>query len=225
MSALLAVQKEAPKLQKDGVNPHFKNKYVPLDSLMEAITPVLTGHGLVWITLPCRDEQGEPALRYRLVHVESGEEITETMPLLLKAEDPQGQGSAITYARRYSLMALLGLVANDDDDGKAASRSTVARGRIGPTGGGTVSAPAAQATERLATAKQRGLINARCAEKGLPPTTLADIVVAASGVDAREWGSQSDAEGWLKRALDRLPARLVDPIVEGIGNAPSEIEA
>lgn len=119
--ALLAVQKELPKLQKDAINPHFKNRYISLDSLMAAIRPVLSKHGLVWITTPCRDEQGEPALSYRLVHADSGEFEGGTMPLLLTKQDPQGLGSAITYARRYSITAMLGLVADEDDDANAGS--------------------------------------------------------------------------------------------------------
>jgi hypothetical protein len=76
----------------------------------------------------------------------------------------------------------------------------------------------------MATARQRGLINGRANEKGLPPTTLAGIVLAASESETREFDSQSDAEAWLKRALDRLPARLVDPIIERISQAPVEAE-
>lgn len=122
--ALLAFQAEAPTIQKDALNPHFKNKYVSLDKLMENVLPILSKHGLVWITQPGRYEEGlAPCLEYRLVHADSGEELLGSMPLMLTKQDPQGQGSAITYARRYSLMAVLGLVANDDDDANAASRS------------------------------------------------------------------------------------------------------
>jgi hypothetical protein len=218
MGALLAVQAEAPQLQEDGVNPHFKNRYVPLDSLMKAITPVLTKHGLVWVTLPCRDGQGEPALAYRLIHAETGGEINGTMPLMLKASDPQGQGSAITYARRYSLMAVLGLVANKDDDGRRGGQDGPATGRVAQG----VSAAPVQSTERLATAKQRGIVNAKAAAKGMPPTSLADIVNAAAKGEPIDWESQSAAERWLGRAMDRLPARLVDPIIARIAEAPGE---
>lgn len=123
MSALLAVQQAAPKLQKDAINPHFKNKYVSLDKLMDAVLPVLNEHKLAWVTLPDADSEGRPVLRYRLIHTPTVETLEGSMPLLLTKQDPQGQGSAITYARRYSLMAVLGLVANTDDDARAASRS------------------------------------------------------------------------------------------------------
>ena len=123
--ALHAVQKEAPKLQKDSINPHFKNKYVGLDSLVPVVLPIANKHGLV-ILQPPSTVDGAPALTTRLIHAASGESIEYTMPLLLDKQNSQGLGSAITYARRYSLMAVLGLVADEDDDGQAASRTQVA---------------------------------------------------------------------------------------------------
>jgi len=56
-----------------------------------------------------------------LIH-KSGQWIESEMQLHLPKQDPQGQGSAVTYARRYAYMAILGLVADDDDDGNSASR-------------------------------------------------------------------------------------------------------
>jgi hypothetical protein len=61
-------------------------------------------------------------LTYILVHAESGTELRGEMALLPAKADPQGQGSAITYARRYALMAVLGLVADEDDDGNEGSK-------------------------------------------------------------------------------------------------------
>lgn len=141
LEALLAVQSETPALQKSKINPAFKSKYVSLDTLMETVMPILNAHGLVWLTLPCRDEAG-PALTYRLVHATSGEAVEGTMPLMLAKTDPQGQGSAITYSRRYSLMAVLGLVADEDDDGNKASKRQEASGRANGNGSPEVLPPA-----------------------------------------------------------------------------------
>jgi hypothetical protein len=124
LGALRDFQGEAPKLQKDKINPAFKSKYLSLSALMEQVLPALNAHGLVWVTLPGADERGEPALAYRLIHVESGEVIDGAMPLLVAKRDPQGVGSALTYARRQALMAVLGLVADEDDDGNTASGNT-----------------------------------------------------------------------------------------------------
>lgn len=124
--ALLAVQREAPTLTKDAKNPHFKNTYVTLESLMETVLPILNAHDIVLIQTPTVTISGGFGLRTRLMHVPSEEEVNDVMPLELQKADPQGQGSAITYARRYSLMAALGLVADEDDDGNSAARPTAA---------------------------------------------------------------------------------------------------
>lgn len=134
LDALLAVQKEAPALRKTAANKHFGNTYAPLDTIVETINPILHKHKLVWTTLPVAEDYG-PALTYRLSHVPSGESLEGTMPLLLSKQDAQGQGSAITYARRYSLCAVLNLVAEDDDDGaRASSKAATAEGPNGRAG-------------------------------------------------------------------------------------------
>lgn len=117
MSDLLAAQKEMPALQKSAINPHFRNRFVPLDELIHAVLPILNKHNFVLMQMPAFHE-GQPCLDYELRHV-SGEMVGGSMALLCAKDDPQGQGSAITYARRYSLMALLGLTADADDDAEA----------------------------------------------------------------------------------------------------------
>jgi len=129
LSAVLAVQAEAPMLLKEKTatvksdKGSYKYKYTSLDAIVEQIGPILNKHGLVWLTLPTRDDFGEPALNYRLCYAATGEVIEGTMPLMLTKADPQGLGSALTYCRRYSLCAVLNLVADDDDDGHAARSS------------------------------------------------------------------------------------------------------
>lgn len=125
MAAIHAVQAEMSNLPKSASNPHFKSKYVPLDKLMEAMMPLLNKNGLVWLTLPCclTDGEEKPGLEYRLQHVESKEGLMGVMALLAAKDDPQGQGSAITYARRQSIMAVFGVAGESDDDGNAATES------------------------------------------------------------------------------------------------------
>lgn len=115
---LLAAQSKMPALQKNKINPHFGNKYVPLEELIQLVVPVLNEHNFILTQLPTTLD-GKPALETRLIHA-SGAVIPSTMLLLCAKDDPQGQGSAITYARRYSLMSLLGLAADLDDDGEKA---------------------------------------------------------------------------------------------------------
>jgi hypothetical protein len=161
LPALLAEQGEATTLQKDKLNPAFRSKYLSLESLMEQVLPQLNRHGLVWITLP-EHTDGEAVLEYKLVHAATGEKETGEMPLLLARKDPQGLGSAITYARRYALMAVLGLVADEDDDGNHASNRNASK-------------PAA----RKATAKA-------AKPDGITPATRSAIVAAIKAADASE---------------------------------------
>jgi hypothetical protein len=120
-SALLDAQRAMPSLQRDKINPHFGASYLSLEGLMGSILPVLNENGMVLTQLTTTLDDGSGGLTTRLTHVETGETIESTMPLIMDKQNAQAQGSAITYARRYSLMALLGLVADEDDDGNAAS--------------------------------------------------------------------------------------------------------
>ena len=119
---LLAAQKEMPALQKSAINPHFKNRYVPLEELLQTVVPILNKHNFVLLQMPDIGGSGQPCLSYELRHA-SGERLGSTMPLLCAKDAPQAQGSAITYARRYSLMALLGLSADVDDDAEKTRRN------------------------------------------------------------------------------------------------------
>lgn len=121
-----------PELQKNSLNPHFGNKYISLDSLMTQVLPILNKHELVLVQAPSIANGNEPALTTTLIHAPSQENIQSQMLLVLDKDTPQGQGSAITYGRRYSIMAMLGLVADEDDDGQAATGAKRARPRPRP---------------------------------------------------------------------------------------------
>lgn len=123
-TALLAAQQDMPELQKNAINPHFKSKFISLDTLMEQILPILNKHELVLTQFPTyvgAGDEREAALTTTLTFAPTGESTEGTMLLCMAKNDPQGQGSAITYGRRYGLMAALGLVADNDDDGNAAT--------------------------------------------------------------------------------------------------------
>jgi hypothetical protein len=134
--ALVAIQAEAPAIPLDSTNPHFKSKFASLAGVMDRVRPVATKNGVAVVQLPTTQE-GAPALTTRLIH-SSGEEIESTMLLLPSKPDPQGQGSALTYARRYMVLAMLGLVGDEDDDANAASGPAQAKPQAKPEG--TISA-------------------------------------------------------------------------------------
>jgi len=126
-SALVAAQAEFSAVPKGSSNPLFKSKYAALPDVVASASPVLAKHGLAVtqsITFVNGSQGPIDALNTTLLH-KSGQFIEHAMILHLPKNDPQGQGSAVTYARRYAYMAILGLVADDDDDGNAASRPKV----------------------------------------------------------------------------------------------------
>lgn len=127
LKALCAFQADLPTIAKDKKNPHFGSKYAGLDAIVAQVAPKLSEHGLVWITKPGRDDAGQLYLEYRLVHAETGVGETGRMPLTLPKNDMQGFGSALTYARRYALTAVLNLITEEDDDGNAAVAPSQAR--------------------------------------------------------------------------------------------------
>jgi hypothetical protein len=115
-AALLKVQSKLRGVQKDAVNPHFKNRYASLESVIDTIRPVLQECGIVFIQAPgIASADGVMHVQTHLVHAETGEAVTSEIGVPLAKRDPQGAGSAITYACRYSLMAMLGLPPVDDD--------------------------------------------------------------------------------------------------------------
>ena len=118
--ALNKAQSEFMVAKKDAKNPFFKSKYATLNSVYEAVAPALLSNGFT-IIQPIVDNNVETTL----VHT-SGQFITSSCPIVCaKQNDPQAMGSAITYARRYSLASLLGVMTDEDDDGeKAMGRQT-----------------------------------------------------------------------------------------------------
>lgn len=117
-TAMVAVHNEAVNPVKDSRNPHFKSTYASLESVLTAVRPVLQKHGLAVLQLPATTASG-PGLMTQVMHA-SGEFLRSVVPLCNVKNDPQAVGSAITYARRYALLSLLGITA-EDDDGNAAT--------------------------------------------------------------------------------------------------------
>ncbi len=127
-AALVAFQKELPKVakdktatvrHKDGGGSHSYT-YTDLGTLTHTVVPLLTKHGLAF-TCGGRATESGYELVGTLIH-ESGQFIESSLPIY--GRQPQEIGSAITYARRYLLGSMTGVVTEDDDDGKAATKAT-----------------------------------------------------------------------------------------------------
>ena len=119
-SAFVKAQADFGPALKTNTNPHFKSKYAGLDACVEAVIDALHKQGIALMqrSLPC-----ESGVAVETVFIHASGETMSSGPLHVPAskQDPQGYGSALTYARRYSLMAACG-IAPEDDDGNAASK-------------------------------------------------------------------------------------------------------
>lgn len=118
--ALLEAQKKFPAVKKEETNPFFKSKYAGLPSVLEVVLPILHQNGLAVVQSPI--SEGERiGVKTTIIHAESGESIQDSFTMSLAKNDPQGAGSAITYARRYALISMLGLNVEEDDDANSVS--------------------------------------------------------------------------------------------------------
>jgi hypothetical protein len=124
--AFVAFQAEMPPVPKDSINPHFRNKYASLGAITEATRPVLAKHGLAY-TQGMAIVDGVQVMFTRIIH-QSGQWMEDGGYALNPTKnDPQGMGSAVTYARRYTIGSTLGIITEDDDDGNRASEPAPAK--------------------------------------------------------------------------------------------------
>lgn len=114
---LLDFQRLGISIKKGSQNPHFKNKYADINEVLEKVKKPLNEMGVVLIQIPQAN-----GLETILHDTESGTEVRGFLEFVQKS-DAQKVGSNITYNRRYSLIAMLGLE-DDDDDGNTASDTT-----------------------------------------------------------------------------------------------------
>jgi ERF superfamily len=121
--AMVKVQADIKHAIKDSTNPHFKSAYADLQAVTEACRPALVKHGFSVMHGVDSGDGSTVTVTARVLH-QSGEWVESSLTLRPTKADPQGIGSAITYARRYTLAAIVG-VATEDDDGNAASVPTV----------------------------------------------------------------------------------------------------
>jgi hypothetical protein len=120
-TALAAAQANMGKALKQANNSHFRSKYADLGNVMDACLPALNEAGIALIQPTGEDDHGR-YVETVLIHGESGEQLSCKVPLIVAKNDMQGYGSAVTYARRYGLMAMTG-IAPEDDDGNAAAKA------------------------------------------------------------------------------------------------------
>jgi len=121
-AALIKAQSQIKNAVKDSVNPHFKNRYADLESVWDAVRDALHKNDLAVLQLTDIDASGAPVLITRVIHT-SGEHVEGRYPLVCKdPTDAQKLGSSMSYARRYALSAMLGVIQSDDDGNGASAQ-------------------------------------------------------------------------------------------------------
>ena len=126
-SAIVAAEGELKNPQKSATNPHFMSGFAPLDEITNDIRPVLKKHGLA-VMQDAKGGAGNITVSTVMLHTSGQWVESEGLTLRLTKDDPQGGCAAVTYARRYALLAMLNIVGTDeDDDGNTASTPNVAK--------------------------------------------------------------------------------------------------
>ena len=164
LAALAKAAAQMPNPKFDSTNPHFKNKFASLKACDAAVKPHLAEHGLAYR----QTAEGAELVTYVYGLGESME--VSRVPLCI-VNDPQKQGSALTYARRYGLCAAFGLVGEEDDDGEGASKAAKE----------TAAAPQKPQTASDAVKAMREAIKAYMASHGLTYEAAMEQVTAAVG--------------------------------------------
>ena len=115
--SMIGVQQELVPALKDGINDYTQSSYATLKSVMEVCKSILLSHG-IWLTqYPVPVNSGNLGLVTKIVHAASGQWQSSLIEMPLAKSDPQGYSSAITYARRYGLSAMIGIITEDDGEG------------------------------------------------------------------------------------------------------------
>lgn len=125
--ALSKAQQDIITVSTDSKNPFFKSNYASLPAILKALREPLAANGLAFVQ-SSDSVEGKCYIETVLMH-ESGQWISGSYPVNPTKNDPQGLGSATTYARRYALCAMLG-IAQEDDDGQMASRPVAKKFKI-----------------------------------------------------------------------------------------------
>lgn len=175
-SALAEAQAEIENVTKDASNPAFRSQYATLAAVLDVCRPVMARHGIAIIQTPGNDGDAV-TLTTTLAH-KSGEWMETTVGVVPGKRDAQGIGSAVTYLRRYSLAAMCG-VAQEDDDGNAASANATAPSRPSPQSTQPASRPAQN------NAAQGNVSDAQREENARKMFAV-----------VREFGNDGDAEAW-----------------------------
>jgi hypothetical protein len=229
-------QKEVVNPTNTAKNPQFKSYYAPLDEVINTAKPVLAKYGLS--VLQSTGSQGEAVSITSILLHESGEYIQSDELILpayqtkgggVKEFNAQGAGSAITYGRRYSLSAILGLSSEDDDDGNHVSGYKDSSSNASKNNGGGLSEEEKEKRKQEALAKAQARKNANSENSSTTDTSaekispaqmkaienLVNIVSRAKGYNKEEYLNNLVAEHGAT-SLEELTAEQAKAVISQI---------
>lgn len=187
VGALAKVLKTVENPTKNCTNPAFKSKYADLSSVLAAARKAVADQGLTFTQVTYMD--GPQTVLQTILMSDDGGYVTCDYPVTPVMNDPQGMGSALTYARRYSLCSVLGIVADDDDDGNEASKPGAAAQAVVQPARPSASTEAAKLPILEVIAKSKnmmGKFTAACNDAGLDFRDVKTILEQSD--NARKWG-------------------------------------
>jgi hypothetical protein len=179
-AALSKAQGEMQAAIKDKINPFFKSSYADLGSVWDAARPVLSKYGLcIMQTTELNAERNQIIMVTTLAHT-SGQWMKSFLPLNPSKNDSQGIGAAITYLRRYSLSAIVGVVCDDDDDGE----TSVGRGKT---------------QNQQQQPSQNNQQPAQSQQKSVEPLGKAEIIALTNLINGLDGESKKSFIDWISK--------------------------
>jgi hypothetical protein len=208
--ALSTAQSQMTFARKDSKNPFFKSSYADLSSVWDACREPLTKNGLAVIqTFDSNHDENTVIVVTTLTH-SSGQWINSRLKLPLVKKDPQGLGSAITYGRRYSLAAIVGVIADEDDDGNAATHGKAQTANTAPA-----MVTTAQLTKINTVLTKQGVndrehklarVNSLLGEKSASPVKSSkELTRDQASMIIEELESPGPVEKWTMTEMDAMP--------------------
>lgn len=189
-SALFKFQGLVRGVKRDSKNPHFKNNYASLEAVTDTIRPHMQECGLMWLQSPGKIVDGSIEVKTVIAYPATKETIDFVMEMPMAKRDPQGAGSALTYAMRYSLMAALGLPPTDDDAETAIDRDHSRPEPEAPAVKSSAALKRANSWEELQNELQQDMVDVR-------------TLVGLNQIKAA-YRKRAVEQGWTRTWLDAL---------------------
>ncbi|EAC6449906.1 ERF family protein [Listeria monocytogenes] len=203
--ALSKFQEKVEQPAKTAKNPFFNSSYVPLEKVISAVKKHAPDLGLSYIQIPLTEEN-KVGVKTILMH--SSGEFVEFDPFMLSLDKntAQGAGSALTYARRYTLSAAFGIASDEDDDGNDASGNTKAN-NSSKNYQKTKQTQPTQQSDNLASPAQRKAIFAKASVVGEPFGHDAKYVLESYKVTDTKSMSKGEASALIKKLDAEIEAQ------------------